>query len=78
MKFFNIKSIQSSATALSCGAIFLICTSLPILAHAQSSAKEGFEKLKANVENSKTNLVEYKKNLKVVDGNLSEIGKSKS
>jgi len=42
------------------------------------SSKEGIERLKVNLVNSKANLEDYQKNLKIVDGNLSEIVKVRS
>jgi chromosome segregation ATPase len=48
------------------------------VAGAQTSAQDGLSKLKANLENSKTNLTEYQKNLKVVDDNVNEVAKAKA
>lgn len=42
------------------------------------SSKEGIERLKVNLVNSKANLEDYQKNLKIVEGNLSEIIKVRS
>lgn len=44
---------------------------------AQSSAQEGLKQLKANLSNSKTNLADYQKNLKVVEGNVTEVTKAR-
>ena len=41
------------------------------------TSKEGIEKLKLNLVNSKANLDDYQKNMKIVDGNLAEIAKVK-
>ena len=44
---------------------------------AQTTAQEGLTRIKQNLNNSKTNLTEYQKNLEIVDGNIGEIGKAK-
>jgi chromosome segregation ATPase len=44
---------------------------------AETTAKEGLEKIKSNVNNSKANLGDYQKNLKSVEKNLGEIQKAK-
>ena len=48
------------------------------IALAQNTAKEGLERIKTNFNNSKTNLQEYEKNLKIVDGNIDEVVKAKT
>lgn len=50
------------------------CSSMAL---AQTSAKEGLDKLKLNIENSKSNTSDYKKNLEIVDQNINEITKAK-
>ncbi len=47
-------------------------------AQAQSSAKEGLDKINVNLDNSKVNLAEYKKNLTIVEANMSEVAKAKA
>lgn len=61
-------------------ASFLIGGSLMMgpLALAETTAKEGLEKIKNNVNNSKSNLGEYQKNLKIVEKNIDEIKKARA
>jgi chromosome segregation ATPase len=47
-------------------------------AYAGATAQEGLEKLKNNLVNSKTNLEEYQRNLKIVESNVGEVSKAKS
>lgn len=58
---------------------FLIGGSLVMgsTAFAETTAKEGLDKIKTNLNNSKANLGEYQKNLKTVDKNLEEVQKAK-
>lgn len=58
--------------------IFLMFVASGLPANAQNSAKEGLERIKNNFNNSKANLLEYEKNLKIVDGNLEEVIKAKN
>lgn len=48
-----------------------------ISSQAQTTAKDGLVRLKANLENSKANLADYQKNLEVVKGNIDEIKKAR-
>lgn len=41
------------------------------------SAQQGLDKIKINVETAKANKVDYEKNLGVINGNMTEIGKAK-
>ena len=56
--------------------VILLSCSLP--AFAQSTAQDGLGKLKTNLSNSKVNLQDYQKNLKVVDANVNEVSKAKA
>ncbi len=47
-------------------------------AMSQTSAKDGLDRLKTNFENSKSNLNDYQKNLKIVDENVAEVLKAKA
>ena len=49
---------------------------LPAMSFAQMTAKDGQKKLVDNVENSKANIAEYEKNLKIVEDNIVEVNKS--
>ncbi|MEI7973462.1 MAG: hypothetical protein WCH11_03750 [Bdellovibrio sp.] len=44
----------------------------------KTSAKEGLDKLRTNVENSKANLQEYQSQLKVVETNIEEVLKARA
>lgn len=44
---------------------------------AQMTAKDGLKQIETNIENSKLNIEEYKKNLGIVENNLVEVGKTK-
>lgn len=72
-----MKNVMNSKKML---ASFLIGGSLVIglQASAETTAAQGLEKIKTNVNNSKTNLGEYQRNLKTVDKNIGEIQKAKS
>lgn len=61
-------------------ASFLVGGSLVIgsTVFAETTAKDGLEKIKSNVNNSKANLGEYQRNLKSVDKNIGEIQKAKA
>ena len=47
-------------------------------AWAQTTAQQGLDRLQTNFANSKSNLEDYRKNLKITEGNLSEVTKAKS
>jgi len=72
-----MKNVTNSKKIL---ASFLIGGSLIMgsMASAETTAKEGLEKIKTNLGNSKANLGEYQKNLKTVDKNIGEIQKAKT
>jgi chromosome segregation ATPase len=53
-----------------------ISAALPAL--AQTTAQEGLGKLKTNLNNSKMNLQDYQKNLKIVDANVVEVSKARA
>ena len=59
----------------------IIATGLVVLssiANAETTAKEGLQKIKSNLDNSQVNLQEYEKNLKIVEGNMTEVNKAKA
>lgn len=41
------------------------------------TAQQGLDKIKINVETAKANKVDYEKNLSIINGNMTEIGKAK-
>lgn len=57
--------------------ITLSSTSSMVLAEP-STAQQGLEKIKANLENSKANQIEYEKNLQIVNKNVAEVSKAKT
>lgn len=50
----------------------------PNFSLAKTSAKEGIEKIKLNVDNSIANTDDYKKNLAVVEKNIAEVAKARA
>lgn len=69
----NIKDLTMKNT------IIIICAlSLSNLAYAKTTAKDGIDKIKSNLENSQANLADYKKNMSVVESNIAEVIKAKS
>lgn len=58
--------------------VFIGAAALAQAASAKPGAEAGFERLKNNVENARANLDDYKKNLTIVEGNLSEVGKARA
>jgi chromosome segregation ATPase len=57
--------------------ITLSSTSSLVLADPLT-AQQGLEKIKANLENSKANQIEYEKNLQIVNKNVAEVSKAKT
>ena len=65
-------------TILALGAVTAITFSA-VLAFADTyTAQQGLDKIKINVETAKANKMDYEKNLGVINGNMSELGKAKN
>lgn len=59
--------------------LITLTAALPLLAHgADANSKAGFQRLRSNVENAKGNLDDYKKNLGIVEGNITEASKARA
>jgi chromosome segregation ATPase len=70
----NVKNSKKMLASFLIGGSLLMGSSVL----AETTAKAGLEKIKNNVNNSKTNLGEYQRNLKTVDKNIGEIQKAKA
>lgn len=63
---------------LALGAVTAITFSA-VLAFADTyTAQQGLDKIKINVETAKANKMDFEKNLGVINGNMSELGKAKN
>ncbi|MBX3039351.1 MAG: hypothetical protein KF789_01425 [Bdellovibrionaceae bacterium] len=59
--------------------IITLTATLPLFAHGnEAGSKAGFKRLQSNIENAKGNLDDYKKNLTIVEGNITESSKARS
>ncbi len=68
---------QTQKTILTISAITAISFSAVIAFADPYSAQTGLEKIKINVETAKANKGDYEKNLSMINGNMSELGKAK-
>lgn len=74
-----MKNSQKNLKILIAGVVFTVGgLSVSQQATAQASAKEGLNTISVNLDNTKANLAEYKKNLFIVDENISEVAKAKA
>ncbi|HRO67251.1 MAG TPA: hypothetical protein PL182_06790 [Pseudobdellovibrionaceae bacterium] len=59
--------------------VITLTAALPLFAHGvDADSKAGFKRLQSNVENAKGNLDDYKKNLGIVEGNITEASKART
>ncbi len=73
-----MKKSMGSMKALVAGVVFFGGFVVSQGAFAQASAKEGLNTISLNLDNTKANLTEYKKNLSIVDENITEVSKAKA
>jgi chromosome segregation ATPase len=72
------KKISKAKMFLAGAAFTMVGLLIADNASAQTSAKDGLNKISTNLDNTKANLSEYKENLGIVQDNMAEVAKAKS